>query len=122
MEAARRGRRTRKEILDPETGFSDNVMMGLRLAGGVNLALAEKKFRVRTDAAALERLRDKLSSCIGCGCLSLDTCALYNPDDAAGRLGTGPRYLLEDSPRVTGPLVAIDPDADVDADGAPVSG
>ena len=45
--------------------------------------------------AALERLRDKLSSCIGCGCLSLDKCALYNPDDEAGRLGTGPRYLLE---------------------------
>ena len=49
--------------------------------------------------AALERLRDQLSSCIGCGCLSLDRCALYNPDDTAGRLGAGPRYLLEDSPR-----------------------
>ena len=48
--------------------------------------------------AALERLRDQLSSCIGCGCLSLDRCALYNPDDAAGSLGTGPRYLLGDSP------------------------
>ena len=47
--------------------------------------------------AALERLRDQLSSCIGCGCLSLDRCALYNPDDAAGSLGTGPRYLLGDS-------------------------
>ena len=49
--------------------------------------------------AALERLRDQLSSCIGCGCLSLDKCALYNPDNAAGSLGTGPRYLLGDSPR-----------------------
>ena len=48
--------------------------------------------------AALERLRDRLSSCIGCGCLSLDRCALYNPDDAAGRLGAGPRYLLGDAP------------------------
>ena len=54
--------------------------------------------------AALERLRDKLSSCIGCGCLSLDKCALHNPDDAAGRLGPGPRYLLEDSPRAISPL------------------
>ena len=72
--------------------------------------------------AALERLRDKVSSCIGCGCLSLDTCALYNPDDAAGRLGAGPRYLLEDSPRLASPLAAIDPDADDDADGAPVTG
>ena len=49
--------------------------------------------------AALERLRDRLSSCIGCGCLSLDKCALYNPDDAADSLGAGPRYLLGDSPR-----------------------
>ena len=47
--------------------------------------------------AALERIRDQLSSCIGCGCLSLDQCALYNPDDVAGRLGAGPRYLLGDS-------------------------
>ncbi|MDE0048804.1 MAG: redox-sensitive transcriptional activator SoxR [Rhodospirillales bacterium] len=62
--------------------------------------------------AALERLRDKLSSCIGCGCLSLDTCALYNPDDAAGRLGPGPRYLLGDSLRVTSPRVGIHTDAE----------
>ena len=48
--------------------------------------------------AALARLRDQLSSCIGCGCLSLDECALYNPGDVAGDLGTGPRYLLGDSP------------------------
>ena len=49
--------------------------------------------------AALERLRDQLAPCIGCGCLSLDRCALYNPDDVAGSLGAGPRYLLGDSPR-----------------------
>ena len=48
--------------------------------------------------AALEQLRDQLASCIGCGCLSLDKCVLYNPADAAGRLGSGPRYLLGDSP------------------------
>lgn len=46
--------------------------------------------------AALTRLRDQLSSCIGCGCLSLRRCALYNPGDAAARLGAGPRYLLGD--------------------------
>ena len=45
----------------------------------------------------LEALRDELSSCIGCGCLSLQRCRLYNPDDGAGRLGAGPRYLLGDS-------------------------
>jgi MerR family transcriptional regulator, redox-sensitive transcriptional activator SoxR len=48
--------------------------------------------------AALMRLRDQLNSCIGCGCLSLRNCALYNPTDSAGRLGAGPRYLLGDPP------------------------
>lgn len=47
--------------------------------------------------AALEMLRDQLDSCIGCGCLSLDRCALYNRADGAARLGPGPRFLLGDS-------------------------
>ena len=48
--------------------------------------------------AALTRLRDQLASCIGCGCLSLQRCALYNPDDTAARRGSGARYLLGDMP------------------------
>jgi MerR family transcriptional regulator, redox-sensitive transcriptional activator SoxR len=44
----------------------------------------------------LERLRDDLDSCIGCGCLSLDRCRLSNPLDRARDLGIGPRYLLGD--------------------------
>jgi MerR family transcriptional regulator, redox-sensitive transcriptional activator SoxR len=48
--------------------------------------------------ALLEAMRDKLDGCIGCGCLSLDTCAMYNPDDVAAVRGTGPRYLLGDPP------------------------
>lgn len=48
--------------------------------------------------AALERLRDQLSSCIGCGCLSLDRCSLFNPDDRAQERGAGARYLLGDAP------------------------
>jgi MerR family transcriptional regulator, redox-sensitive transcriptional activator SoxR len=48
--------------------------------------------------AALVRLRDRLDGCIGCGCLSLDRCALYNPGDRAGIGGAGPRYLLGDDP------------------------
>ncbi|MCL4147774.1 UNVERIFIED_CONTAM: hypothetical protein GTU68_037582 [Idotea baltica] len=47
---------------------------------------------------ALQTLRDKLTGCIGCGCLSLDRCALYNAQDRAAALGTGPRYLLGDHP------------------------
>jgi MerR family redox-sensitive transcriptional activator SoxR len=46
----------------------------------------------------LIRLRDRLSSCIGCGCLSLKTCGLFNPNDAARVRGSGPRYLLGDVP------------------------
>jgi MerR family redox-sensitive transcriptional activator SoxR len=46
--------------------------------------------------AVLQRLRDDLTSCIGCGCLSLRACALYNREDAAATLGAGPRYLLSD--------------------------
>jgi MerR family redox-sensitive transcriptional activator SoxR len=42
----------------------------------------------------LEALRGGLTSCIGCGCLSLRTCALANPNDAVGAEGPGPRYLL----------------------------
>jgi MerR family redox-sensitive transcriptional activator SoxR len=45
----------------------------------------------------LQLVRDDLTSCIGCGCLSLHTCRLYNPDDRARVLGQGPRYLLGDS-------------------------
>jgi MerR family redox-sensitive transcriptional activator SoxR len=48
---------------------------------------------------SLVKLRDKLSSCIGCGCLSLKACALCNPGDAAQVQGTGPRYLLGDAPQ-----------------------
>ena len=50
----------------------------------------------------LEAMHDKLDGCIGCGCLSLDTCALYNPDDIAADGGPGARYLLGDSPPDTG--------------------
>ena len=48
----------------------------------------------------LTALRDNLDGCIGCGCLSLDRCALYNPDDQAGKHGSGPRYLMGDAPDV----------------------
>ncbi|MEP6298315.1 MAG: MerR family DNA-binding protein, partial [Ilumatobacter sp.] len=47
--------------------------------------------------AGLQRLRDDLDGCIGCGCLSMQKCAMWNPDDGARRFGTGPRYLLGDS-------------------------
>jgi MerR family redox-sensitive transcriptional activator SoxR len=48
----------------------------------------------------LERLRDGLTSCIGCGCLSLRTCRLLNPDDRVSAKGSGARYLLGDEAEV----------------------
>jgi len=52
--------------------------------------------RIDDQIAALELLRDRLDGCIGCGCLSLDTCELYNTGDRAARRGVGARYLLGD--------------------------
>ncbi len=50
--------------------------------------------RIDEQIAMLERLRDRLDGCIGCGCLSLGVCKLVNPGDRAGIGGTGPRYVL----------------------------
>jgi MerR family redox-sensitive transcriptional activator SoxR len=58
-----------------------------------------RRFRGALDAriASLSRMRDNLDGCIGCGCLSLKKCRLYNPEDRVRRLGAGPRFLLGDS-------------------------
>jgi MerR family redox-sensitive transcriptional activator SoxR len=50
---------------------------------------------------AMQRLRDQLDGCIGCGCLSLAKCRLYNPQDRAKISGTGPRYLMGDVPETS---------------------
>lgn len=50
--------------------------------------------RIAQRISLLEALQSGLSSCIGCGCLSLRTCALANPDDAAAAMGPGPQYLM----------------------------
>jgi len=59
-----------------------------------------RRFRFRLDERIrhLTDLRDKLDGCIGCGCLSLETCRLYNPEDVASTRGSGPRFLLGDKP------------------------
>jgi len=59
--------------------------------------------------ATLEAIRGRLTTCIGCGCLSLKTCRLLNPDDEAARLGGGAHYLLRAGvkhPPVSDPGVA----------------
>jgi len=63
-----------------------------RLSRGWRRQLDE---RIETLAA----LRTRLTTCIGCGCLSLKTCALLNPGDEAGSLGGGAHYLRKVSPR-----------------------
>ncbi len=50
--------------------------------------------RIDQRIAELERLRSGLTSCIGCGCLSLARCKLANPADRLGRVGPGPRLWL----------------------------
>jgi MerR family transcriptional regulator, redox-sensitive transcriptional activator SoxR len=59
--------------------------------------------RIDERIAELERLRGGLGECIGCGCLSLDRCALANPGDRAGRSGPGPRYWIGD--RTSAPAI-----------------
>ena len=59
------------------------------------------RWREDLDAriATLEALRERLTTCIGCGCLSIDKCDLLNPDDEAAELGAGAHYLRPDGPR-----------------------
>ncbi len=91
----------------------------IRAAQGVGLTLAEiedsldslpdsrpptkadwaklaRSWRSQLDGriAELVALRDELGDCIGCGCLSLGSCALFNPGDRAGASGSGARYLI----------------------------
>lgn len=58
--------------------------------------------RIDEQIAQLERMKQKLTGCIGCGCLSLTRCALYNAGDRAAQAGPGARYLLSRDP-ATGP-------------------
>jgi MerR family transcriptional regulator, redox-sensitive transcriptional activator SoxR len=57
---------------------------------------ARLKDRLDQRIKTLTRTRDVLDGCIGCGCLSLKACQLFNRDDLAGRNGPGPRYALGD--------------------------
>ena len=51
--------------------------------------------------ATLQALRNRLTTCIGCGCLSIDACGLLNPDDEAARIGSGAHYFERDSRRAS---------------------
>ncbi len=72
-----------------------DTLPGERPPTAADWARLSRGWRDRLDAqiAALTQLRDGLDSCIGCGCLSLDRCALSNPGDVASREGAGARWL-----------------------------
>jgi MerR family redox-sensitive transcriptional activator SoxR len=57
---------------------------------------SEWRPRIEHQIGVLERLRDRLTGCIGCGCLSMQACKLLNPGDEAAVRGPGPRYVLDD--------------------------
>jgi hypothetical protein len=74
-----------------DLGVSVRVELGVcpMKADGVLTVTAWNSANTRIDQ--LIRLRDRLSDCIGCGCLSIDRCVLRNRDDRLGDEGTGPR-------------------------------
>ncbi|MEU7892106.1 redox-sensitive transcriptional activator SoxR [Nonomuraea sp. NPDC049152] len=89
---------------------SQSVGMPLSVIGGVLSFLPEgvsptREFWLRASECwseeinarieKMERMRDRFTECIGCGCLSFEQCALVNPGDTLGEQGPGPRRLLE---------------------------
>lgn len=49
--------------------------------------------RLDHQIRTLEGIRDRLTGCIGCGCQTLDSCHIFNPNDIAAQEGPGARYL-----------------------------
>ncbi|MGB0848345.1 MAG: redox-sensitive transcriptional activator SoxR [Thiolinea sp.] len=82
----------------PEIQHQLDTLPNSRTPTKADWAKLARQFRVEIDAriSALEQLRDTLDGCIGCGCLSQQKCELYNQNDEAAALGSGPRYLLGD--------------------------
>ena len=78
------------DIRDVFAGLPTN-----RTISAKDWARMSKRWRDELDERILrlEALRDQLGDCIGCGCLSLNTCPMRNPMDVAGEEGPGPRYL-----------------------------
>jgi len=93
IRAAQRVGLTLDDIRDALASLPDQ-----RTPTAADWARLSKSWRPLLEAriSELERLRDNLSSCIGCGCLSLKSCALSNPDDVAATFGSGPQWLFPD--------------------------
>jgi len=78
-----------KELATLPEGRTPSVTDWQRISRSMRRQLDEK-------IQLLTRTRGKLDQCIGCGCLSLSKCQLYNRDDRAAAAGPGPRFVLED--------------------------
>ena len=77
------------ELARLPAGRTPNAADWARISAGLHARIAEQ-------IAALERTQELLGNCIGCGCLSLKKCGLYNRADKAAQRGAGPRYVLGD--------------------------
>lgn len=77
------------ELAQLPAGRTPNATDWTRISQGL-------RTRISGQIASLERTRDLLDGCIGCGCLSLKKCGLYNVQDKAAQRGAGPRYVLGD--------------------------
>ena len=77
-----------------------NALPNSRTPTKADWARMSKQFRSALDEKinSLTKMRELLDGCIGCGCLSLNKCQLYNPNDRAYLKGAGPRYLMGDEP------------------------
>ena len=86
-----------------EIGHALRTLPSSRTPTRKDWARISREFRhvLQERIDVMTRLRDRLDGCIGCGCLSLKKCQLYNPDDRAAVLGAGPRFLLGDPPAGT---------------------
>jgi MerR family redox-sensitive transcriptional activator SoxR len=80
-----------------EIGEALHSLPDSRTPNEADWARLSRAWRPRLDAQIhmLERLRDRLHRCIGCGCLSLKVCHLVNPGDEAGSHGPGARWVIE---------------------------
>lgn len=88
----------------PQIKAELDLLPGGRTPTKEDWAQISQGFRAALDTriATLTKLRDNLDGCIGCGCLSLEACALYNKADVAAAKGAGPRYLMGDTPEKVG--------------------
>ncbi|RFP88749.1 hypothetical protein DZK27_07495 [Rhodobacteraceae bacterium 63075] len=76
-------------------GRAGHPPRGGRTPTGADWRVLSSEFRAALDRRieTLQKLRDDLDGCIGCGCLSLERCALYNPGDKLASAGNGPQHL-----------------------------